>query len=222
MSLSRSAVYSAASAASVTSLSVTISAAPAAGDILIAACLMSNAVAQTPVTPSGWTQLGQETQGSTDFFTVYWKIATGAETTVAFVLSGGDDSTMTAGVAVYHGTNQAIANFTTGQRAGFDNITAADIGSVLASEWVICIGGCRSGGSTSETCTVSLGSNVETLDAFGTVTGKTRGIDFAEDSASTGTVSGAKFTWTDTMTFLYSASLKLAPGSLDFPLIMCM
>ncbi|MGL5912074.1 MAG: hypothetical protein ACRCZP_18870 [Phycicoccus sp.] len=77
----------------------TVTVAPDAGDILIAVVShLGTAEPSTP--PSGFTLAASQTDGATGWAGLYWRRATGSETSVA--VSGGTNST-TLGVASYRG-----------------------------------------------------------------------------------------------------------------------
>ena len=81
--------YTAADSADATSLTVTISVAPAAGALLIAMLCYDRAVVAT--TPSGWAVVGTDSQDGTPWTekaVVYSKTATGSETSVVFSYGG--------------------------------------------------------------------------------------------------------------------------------------
>ena len=195
MAVSRIATYT--NTGSSSTLTVTIGAAPAAGDILIAAFEFANSVSVSSG-PSGWAALTANGTGGQMW--IYWKVADGSETAASIVLSGVSAS---AGfVAVYRGADPPTGAQIIGANTSGSSIVAPTIATVPAGAFSISIGGSRAGGAHSSTTS---GSNwTERVD-----TASQSLITMADNSVNTGSVTGATFSFTSTTTARNAASFYL-------------
>jgi hypothetical protein len=194
------------------SVTVTISATPTAGDILIGAvCCSVNAVS----TPAGWTLLASQVQ-STHQLAAYYKISAGNETSVVF--DDGTTGTKAAGVVVYRGSNVAPVGYAdTGTDTNSDNIAAPTQSSVPSRSVIVAIGACFKSASGAITTTTSGSGWAEVTDANNShsLPNSSRTLSFAENTTGTGSVTGATFTFSTTATELTAASCYLRAPNMD-------
>jgi len=210
MSISRIATYTNTGVSS--TLTVTISAAPNAGDILIAAFEFANSVTHNSG-PSGWSPITASGTGGQMW--AYYKVADGSETAASIVNSGA--STTGGLVIAYRGADVPVGATPLGQSTSSNTITAPTISSVPAGAYSISIGGSRAGSAISSTTS---GTNwTERID-----TASQSCITLADNPTSTGSVTGATFTFTASTSARNAISfyLPVFVANTGTPLLMAM
>ena len=208
--------YTNTSTAGATTLAVTISSTPQIGDILVGA--FAHATGNTQTTPGGWTNLGNDTTGTTGQIqlSTYWKKSDGTETSVTFTTSATTNA-LAAVVAVYRGGLDPIGYASTGDNSGTTAITAGNLLNVLGGGACVNFGANANASNTAYTNTTSGTGWSEIADIVAAGAARSRALAVAENLTSTGTVTGSTFTWSATASS-HAASVLYIPAQLGSPL----